>query len=64
MLRLRESTGPGDRGLYLPLKPLGFGFVINTIVYAMVVIAIHGAVRDLTRTIQRRRAVTAVETAA
>ena len=64
VLRLRTSTGPGDRGLYLPVKPLWTGFVINTIVYALTVIAIHGVVRDAARAIRRRRATTAAETAA
>ncbi len=64
VLKLRASAGPGDRGLYLPLKPLWRGFVINTLVYALVVVAIHGAARDVTRTIQRRRAAAAAEPAA
>ncbi len=64
VLRLRKSAGPGQRGLYLPVKPLWSGFVINTIVYALVVVAIHGVVRDIARAIRRRRAPAVAEPAA
>ena len=47
VLSFRASTGAGDRGLYLPLTPLWLGFALNTIVYALVIIAVRGAVRDL-----------------
>ncbi len=63
VLKLRASTGVGDRGLYLPLNLLWRGFVINTIVYALVIVAIHGVVRDVARAIRRRRAATAAEPA-
>ena len=47
VLSIRKSSGVGEASLYLPMTPLGLGFVINTIVYALVIIAVHGAVRDL-----------------
>lgn len=47
VLTLRKSAGVGEPGLYLPLTPLWLGFVLNTIVYALVIVAVHGAVRDL-----------------
>ena len=49
---MRASTGPGNHGVYLPLRPLWLGFAGNTIVYALVVIAVRGAVRDLVRAIR------------
>jgi hypothetical protein len=52
---LRSSAGAGGRGVYLPLLPLWLGFLGNTIVYALVVIAIRGAVRDLLRAIRYTR---------
>lgn len=64
VLKLRASTGPGDRGLYLPLKLLWRGFVLNTLVYALIIVAIHGAVRDGVRMIRRRRAAGVAEATA
>ncbi len=55
ILTLRSSAGAGNRGVYLPLLPLWLGFLGNTIVYALVVIAIRGAVRDLLRAIRYTR---------
>ena len=52
---LRSSAGAGERGVYLPLLPLWLGFLGNTIAYALVVIAIRGAVRDLVRAIRYTR---------
>ena len=49
---LRALKGPGDRSVYLPLRPLWLGFALNTIVYALVVIAIRGVVRDVVRAIR------------
>ncbi len=47
VLMFRASTGVGEPGLYVPLAPLWLGFALNTIVYGLVIIAVHGAVRDL-----------------
>ena len=47
VLSIRKSSGVGDPALYLPMTPLWLGFVANTIVYALVIVAVHGAVRDL-----------------
>ncbi len=55
VLTMRSAAGAGDRGIYLPLRPLWLGFAGNTIAYALVVIAIRGAVRDLVRAIRYTR---------
>ncbi len=47
VLSFRKSSGVGDPALYLPMTPLWLGSVLNTIVYALVIVAVHGAVRDL-----------------
>lgn len=47
VLSIRKSAAAGERGYYLPVIPLWPGFALNTIVYAMVIFAAHGAVRDL-----------------
>ena len=47
VLSIRKSNGVGESGLYLPMTPLWLGSVLNTIVYALVIVAVHGAVRDL-----------------
>ena len=52
---IRPSTGFKGRGVYLPLRPLWLGFTANTIVYALVVVAIRGAVRDMVRAIRYTR---------
>ncbi len=44
---IRKSSGIGERGLHLPMTPLWLGSVVNTIVYALVIVAVHGALRDL-----------------
>ena len=64
VLKLRTASAAGDRGLYLPLKLLWRGFVVNTLVYALTVVAIHGAVRDIVRMIRRRRAARVAEATA
>jgi len=47
VLSLRKSDRVGQRAYYLPLTPLWLGLVINTIAYTLVIVAVHGAVRDL-----------------
>lgn len=47
VLSLRAAKRVGERSYYLPLTPLWAGLLVNTIVYALVVVAVHGAVRDL-----------------
>ncbi len=64
VLKLRTSSGAGDRGLYLPLKLLWRGFIVNTLIYAITVVAIHGVIRDVARMIRRRRAARVAEVAA
>ena len=49
---MRASKGPGNRSVHLPLRPLWLGFALNTIAYALVVIAIRGVVRDVVRAIR------------
>ncbi len=47
VLAFRKSKGVGDPGLYLPMTPLWLGSVLNTIVYALIIVAVRGGVRDL-----------------
>ena len=47
VLSFRKSTGIGNPALYLPMTPLWLGSAVNTIVYALVIVAVHGALRDL-----------------
>ena len=55
-IRLRKPQGFTRRGILLPLLPAWRGFVFNTIVYALAVVVIRAAVRDITRAIRRQRA--------
>jgi len=47
VLSIRKSGGVGEPSLYLPMTPWWVGSVLNTIGYALVIVAVHGAVRDL-----------------
>ena len=47
VLSLRKSDAVGERAYYLPMTPLWLGLFVNTIVYTLVIVAVHGGVRDL-----------------
>ncbi|MHC4275205.1 MAG: hypothetical protein ACYSUR_16275 [Planctomycetota bacterium] len=58
--RLQSSDRRGGAGLYLPTKPIWTGFSVNTVLYALVGLAVYGALRDSSRLLRRRRTPAAV----
>ena len=53
--RLRSADRRGGAGLYLPTKPIWTGFSVNTVLYALVGLAVYGALRDSSRLMRGRR---------
>jgi hypothetical protein len=53
VLSLRPAEPGGERGLYLPLIPIWTGFLVNTALYALVVLVACAGVRDLSRSARR-----------
>ena len=53
--RLRPAQRPGGRGLHLPLHPIGTGFWVNTVLYALLGLVVYAAARDVIRVVRRRR---------
>jgi len=58
--RLQSADRRGGAGLYLPTKPIWTGFSINTVLYALVGLAVYGAIRDSSRLMRGRHTPAAV----
>ncbi|MHC4429569.1 MAG: hypothetical protein ACYS0D_13340 [Planctomycetota bacterium] len=55
MWRLGGRAAGGGYDRYLPLRPLVWGLVVNSALYAVLSLVVYAAARDATRFVSRRR---------